>query len=540
VYHGGNVLFRTPDRGKTWTPISPDLTRNDKATQGFGGAPITNEGAGGEVYGAIVNIVESKHDANTIYVGTDDGLVQLTRDGGKSWTNVTPSGIPVGLSNNIEVSPHDPATVYLAFRMDRRGDYAPYAFKSTDYGKSWTRIISGLRDGEPVRVVREDPESRGLLYAGTETGVYVSYDGGSNWQPFSRNLQNTPVTDLEVRHGDLYAATEGRAFWSLDDLTPLRQMSDQVAKADVFLFAPRVALLGGGPAAPTTTAGRNPPPGANIYFTLAKAPDSAQVMTLEFLDAGGRLLRSFTRAVAGAPTTPGPAKTFPSPKAGLTAFQWDLRAEPPTALPGNINIWGGPSGGYLVSPGKYQVRLTVGTNVQTQSFDVRADPRLNTPPQEVAARDSLTHAINARVGEIHDALLRMRDVKEQVSKFVDRTKETPTATAIAGKGKEITGKVETLEPQLSTKAANGQDVINYRNGINAQYSFLLGNIEGSDIVSQPARERFAELEKMWSALRAQVDVLENQDVPAFNKLLQDGGVSGVIIQNKKAATKIVM
>ncbi|MEP7001077.1 MAG: hypothetical protein ABI969_11405, partial [bacterium] len=156
------------------------------------------------------------------------------------------------------------------------------------------------------------------------------------------------------------------------------------------------------------------------------------------------------------------------------------------------------------------------------------------------ARDSLTHAINARVGEIHDALLRMRDVKEQVSKFVDRTKETPTAAAIAGKGKEITGKVETLEPQLSTKAANGQDVINYRNGINAQYSFLLGNIEGNDMVSQPSRERFAELEKMWSVLRGQIDTLENQDVPSFNKLLQDGGVSGVIIQNKKLAPKIVM
>ena len=157
VYHGGNVLFRTPDRGKTWTPISPDLTRNDKATQGFGGTPITNEGAGGEVYGAIVNIAESTHDANTIYVGTDDGLVQLTRDGGKTWTNVTPSGIGVGLANNIEVSPHDPGTVYLALRMDRRGDYAPYPFKSTDYGKTWTRIASGLRDGEPVRVIREDP-----------------------------------------------------------------------------------------------------------------------------------------------------------------------------------------------------------------------------------------------------------------------------------------------------------------------------------------------------------------------------------------------
>ena len=547
VYHGGNVLFRTADRGRTWTAISPELTRNDKATQGFGGTPITNEGAGGEVYGAIVSIAESKHDANTIYVGTDDGLVQLTRDGGKTWTNVTPPGAGVGLANNLEVSPHDAGTVYLAFRMDRRGDYAPYPFKSTDYGKSWTRIAGGLREGEPVRVVREDPERRGLLYAGTETGVYVSYDGGGNWQPFSRNLPNTPVTDLDVRHGDLYAATEGRAFWALDDLAPLRQMNEQVAKADVTLFAPRPALLGGGPSAPTTTAGRNPPAGAHIYFELARAPDSAQVVKLEFLDAGGKLLRTYTRAAGAAGTTPPPAagggpppviRTMPSPKAGLTAFQWDLRAEPPTSLPGNITIWGGSSGGYLVSPGRYQVKLTVGSTVQTQPLDVRSDPRVTTPPAEVAARDSLTHAINARVGEIHDALLRIRDVKDQVSKFVERTKETPVSASVSSKGKEITGKVEVIEPQLSTKAANGQDVINYRNGINAQYSFLLGNVESGEFVSQPSRERFAELERLWAMLRAQVDTIELQDVPAFNKLLQDGGVSGVVIQGKKP--KLVM
>ena len=542
VYHGGNVLFRTPDRGKTWTPISPDLTRNDKATQGWGGAPITNEGAGGEVYGAIVNIVESSHDANTIYVGTDDGLVQLTRDGGKTWTNVTPAGVPVGLVNNLEVSPHDPATVYLAFRMDRHGDYAPYAFKSTDYGKSWTRIVTGLREGEPVRVVREDPERRGLLYAGTETGVYVSYDAGTSWQPFSRNLPITPVADLEVRHGDLYAATEGRAFWALDDLTPLRQMNDQVAKADVHLYAPRAALLGGGASAPTTSAGRNPPAGANVYYTLAKVPDSAVVVKLEFLNAAGTPLRTYTRGAAAAPAPgggpPPVVRTIASVKTGLNAFQWDLRADPPTSLPGNITIWGGSAGGYLVSPGRYQVRLTVGATVLTQPLEVRADPRITASAADVAARDSLTHLVNARVGEIHDALLRIRDVKEQVSKLVERTKETPASAAIAGKGKEITGKVETLEPQLSTKAANGQDVINYRNGINAQYAFLLGNIEGNDVLSQPSRERFAELEKLWSALKSQVDTIEGQDVPAFNKLLQDGGLGGVIIPGRKP--KIVM
>ena len=540
LYHGGSVLFRTADRGRTWAPISGDLTRNDKKTQGLGGTPFNNEGAGGEVYGAIVHIAESPHDANTLYVGTDDGLVQRTRDGGRTWTNVTPAGVGVGLANMVEVSPHDAATVYLAFRMDRHGDYAPYAFRSTDYGATWTRINNGLRAGEPVRVIREDPERRGLLYAGTETGVYASFDGGAAWQPISRNLPMVPVTDLDVRHGDLYAATEGRAFWALDDISPLRQHSAAIEREEVHLFTPRVAQLGNPASTATTTAGRNPPPGANVYFSLAKAPDSLAALRLDFLDDAGRVLRTFTRAAPVLATPPiGGARpvpvALPALKSGLNAFQWDLRAEPPTVLPGNVNLFGGSAAGYFVSPGKYQARLTVGSTVQTQRFDVVQDPRITVAPAELAARDSVSHLINSRIGQIHDALLRLRDVRTQVSGFVERTKEAPTAAAIAAKGKGIVTQAETLEPQLSTKANNGQDIINFRNGINAQYAFLLGTIEQNDVLTQPSRERLVELEKMWSVLWAQVETLEQQDVPAFNKLLQEGHVDGVIVPGKKPA-----
>jgi photosystem II stability/assembly factor-like uncharacterized protein len=545
IYHGGNVLFRTADRGKTWAPISPDLTRNDKATQGWGGTPINNEGAGGEVYGTIVAIAESPHDANTIYVGTDDGLVQLTRDGGKSWTNVTPAGVPVGLANEVEVSPHDAGTVYLAFRLDRHGDYAPYAYKSTDYGKTWVPIVKGLRAGEPVRVVREDPVRRGLLYAGTETGVYVSFDAGANWQTLSRNLPAVPVTDLEIRHDDLYAATEGRAFWALDDLSAIRQMSAQTVAAAVHLFTPRTAHLGGGPSPATTSAGRNPPVGANLYYYLATVPDSAAPFKLEFLNEAGKVLQTYERSF-GPPAPPAgggggfgpPPRARLEPKAGLNAFQWDLRAEPPTQLPGNIAMFGGPTNGYLVSPGRYQVRLTAGSTVATQAFQVTGDPRVTAPPAEIAARDSMARAINARVSEINESLLRVRDVKDQVTRFVDRAKDAPNATEIASKGKSIGTKVDTLGPKLSTKAANGQDIINYRNGINAQYVFLLGNVEGNDVLTQPVRERFAELEKLWSALKSQVDILEQQDVPEFNKLLEAGKVEGVIVPKPKP--KVVM
>jgi len=528
VYSGGNVLFKTTDRGAHWAPISPDLTRNDKATQGKGGVPFTNEGAGGEVYGTIVDIVESPHDANTLYVGTDDGLVQLTRDGGKTWTNVTPKDVPVGLANKIEVSPNDPATVYLAFRLDRRGDYTPHVFKSTDYGKTWTSITTGFRASEPVRVVREDPERRGMLFAGTETGIYLSYDGGAHWQPFQRNLPAVAVTDLRIRHGDLYIATEGRAFWALDDLSALRQATSQTMAENVHLFAPRPALSAGGPSAPTTSAGRNPPLGANFHYWLRTRPDSTVTVKLEVLDSAGRLLRTYGTGATDS--------TALKPVAGLNAFQWDLRADPPTKLPGNISIWGTATG-YRVSPGRYQVRLTVGSTVQTQPFQVLADPRMPAQPAAmVAARDSLARAIDARIGEIHDDLLRLRDVRDQVQKIVEHTRTLPVGEKIGANGKAIVATIDSLEPKLSTKAANGQDIINYRNGMNSQYAYLLTDVEGNDVLSQPARERFAELEKLWGALRSRVQAVELQQVPAFNKLLQDAQLGGVIVPPKPAKT----
>jgi photosystem II stability/assembly factor-like uncharacterized protein/soluble cytochrome b562 len=538
VYHGGNVLFKTSDRGRSWAPISPDLTRNDKSTQGLGGIPFTNEGAGGEIYGAIITIAESPHDAKVLYVGTDDGLIQVTRDGGASWTNVTPAGIGLGASNNIEVSPHDPATVYLAFRKDRHGDYAPYPMKSTDYGKTWTRIATGLRDGEPVRVVREDPARKGLLYAGTETGVYVSFNGGDVWQPFSQNLPVTPITDLEVRHDDLYASTEGRAFWALDDLSAVRQLSDEVAKHEVHLFAPRAAALvpgGGGFSLGNAPVGKNPAPGANIYFALAKAPDSAAALRLEVLDPRGTVIRTYDRAAApagggGRGGAPG-ARLNAGP--GLNAFQWDFRSDSPASLPGNINLFGGPNAGYRASPGRYQVRLTVGTTTQTQPLEVRADPRTEATAAQLAERDSVARLIVARVNEIHESILRLRDIKDQVNRVVEKTKDAADAKKIADKGKAIAGDVDAVDPKLTTKAANGQDIINFRNGINGQFVFLLGHIESNEILAQPSKERFAELERLWTALKAQVTKIEVDDVTAFNKILQDAKVDGVIVPKPK-------
>jgi photosystem II stability/assembly factor-like uncharacterized protein len=531
IYHGGNVLFRTTDRGTTWRPVSPDLTRDDPARQGWGGGPITNEGAGGEVYGTIFVIHESKHDARTIYVGTDDGLVQLTRDGGATWSNVTPPAAGDGLVNEIEVSPHDPATVWIAFRKDRVGDPAPYVFRSTDYGRSWTKHVDGLRDNEPVRVVREDPERRGLLYAGTETGAWFSVDGGSRWTAFS-GMPVVPVTDLDVRHGDLVASTEGRAFWILDDLSPLRQQDAEVARAAAHLFRPRDAYLvgggggfGGGGGA--NRVGRNPPAGATVHFRFATAPDSTSTIRLEFMDARGNVLRSYSNR-----TGTGAARL--APRAGLNSFSWDLRREAPTALQG-ILLFGAPgNAGARVSPGEYQVRLVAGDVVRTARFQVKQDPRLEPIPAAVIAeRDSIANVIVQRISEMHDAVLRVRDIKTQVTGIVTRTTSDPLADSIAVAGRTLTGKADRLDPRMTTKAQNGQDIINYANGLNGQFGFLLGQVEGHPAITAAAKERLLELERAWSSLRAEVETFETVDVETFNKLLQRANVPGLIVPKPK-------
>ena len=523
LYHGGNVLFRSADRGQSWTPVSPDLTKNDKSRQGKGGGPITNEGAGGEVYGTIVVIHESPLDPGTIYVGTDDGLVQLTRDGGATWTNVTPKGLTDGLTNEIEVSPHDAATVYVAYRTDRVGDPSAHVFKSTDYGRTWTRLVNGLRENEPVRVVREDPTRRNLLYAGTETGLYLSHDGGAQWRAFPATFPVVPVTDLEVHDADLVASTEGRAFWILDDLSAVRQHADSLMTAAAHLYAPRAAFLSGGPSFPVKNAGRNPVPGATVFYRLASDPDSTTAVTFDFLDARGTVLRSYSSrdSVVAARL---------KPKAGLNSVNWDLRRTAPTRL-ANVMLFGAPgSGGARVSAGSYSVRMTMGSTAKTQPLQVLADPRLEVPAAVVAERDSVSAVIAERIREIHDAVLRLRDTRSQVQGALARGREASNATAIAASGKGLVTKLETMDPRLTTKAANGQDIINFTNGINGQFGFLMGQVEGNPVLTRAARERLAELDQQWAAIRSDVDAIEQVDVPAFNKLLLDGNVAGVMVR----------
>ncbi|HIC74472.1 MAG TPA: glycosyl hydrolase, partial [Candidatus Marinimicrobia bacterium] len=242
IYHAGNVVLKTEDRGESWAVISPDLTLNKKENLGKGGAPITNEAAGGEIYHTILYLELSTHEEGTIWAGSDDGLVHVTKDGGKTWNNVTPNGLKEGMVNAIDVSPHDPATAYIAFTRYKFADFKPYIYKTDNYGKTWKKIIRGISDDAYVRVVREDPVKKGLLYAGTELGLFVSFDDGKAWQRFQLNLPIVPITDLTFRNNDLVASTLGRAFWILDDLSPLQNLSADLAKKEVHLFSPKETL----------------------------------------------------------------------------------------------------------------------------------------------------------------------------------------------------------------------------------------------------------------------------------------------------------
>jgi len=534
LYFGGNVLFRTSDRGQHWTLVSPDLTRNDKTRQGAGGGPITNEAAGGEVYGTIYYIAESPHAKGTIYVGTDDGLVQLTRDGGTTWKDVTPKDLAESLINMVEVSPHDPATGYLAVSRHKWNDNTPIIYKSADYGKNWAKITSGIRDGAVVRVVREDPNRKGLLYAGTESGIYLSFDGGAHWgeQSLQRHLPAVPVTDLQVKRKDLVISTEGRAFWIMDDVSPLYEMSDSMARAPMHLVTPRPAYrtsLGGGGGGDAQGIGKNPPNGAIFQFNLAKA-DSASPVTLEVLDPKGTVIRSFSSA-APKPDAPSPPGTVTSPRlpaaAGLNRFVWDLRVEAVAGVPGTLS---GQTPGYRVEPGTFTVRLKQGNETRTRPLQVLADPRSMTTTESSRERQELLAKVYARIGEIHTSTRRLREMRQQIQGVIDRSKQHPAADTIAKAGRALIQRIDSLEGQLvNVKNKTFQDVVNFAPGLNAQFLTLAQAIDGTDApVTGGMQARFADLEVVWAGWKPGVDALLGAELTKFNALVKEKGVEAVV------------
>ena len=550
LYAGGNVLFKSTNEGQTWQAISGDLTRNDKSRQGSSGGPITKDNTSIEYFCTIFTVIESPVGKGVIWVGSDDGLVHVTRDGGKSWQNVTPPGMPEWIQiNSIDASSFEAGTAYVAATAYKLDDFKPYLFKTSDYGKTWKKITSGIPAGAFTRVVREDPNRRGLLYAGTETGLHVSFDDGDNWQSLQLNLPVVPITDLVIhkREKDLVAATQGRSFWVLDDTTVLHQMAE-AAKADSYLFKPEDSyrMPGGGGFLPRgATVGQNPAAGVVIYYYLKSKPSSD--VTLEILDSSGTPVKKFTSKAPDskeAPAQPSEEEGFGgrggptrSPaETGLNRFVWDLRYPDATRFPGMI-LWSGETRGPRAAPGTYQVKLTVDGKMMTQSFDVRKDPRLATTQDEFAKQFELLTKIRDKFNETSDAVLQIRDVRKQIDDITNRTKDQPSGKAIADAARALKAKLTAVEEELyQTKNQSSQDPLNYPIRLNNKLASLAGVVAEAD--AAPTDQAFV----VYSELAAKIDdqlrklaEVMRTDLPAFNKLVRDQDVPAVILKPKTSA-----
>lgn len=589
IYAAGNRLFRSTNEGQTWEPISPDLTRNDKSKQGPSGGPITKDNTSVEYYCTIFAVAESPRQKGVIWAGSDDGLLHLTRDGGRTWKNVTPPSLPEwSLINSIEAHPFEPGGLYVAATRYKLDDFRPSLFKTTDWGATWTRIDKGIDPMHFTRVIRADPERRGLLFAGTERGIYVSWDDGGRWEPLQLNLPVVPVTDLTIKEGDLIAATQGRGFWVLDDLTLLRQLPDKLSAPHLFTPAPTYRLQGAVDFddAPPRGQGENPPGGTVVYYWLPEVRPG-QTARIEILGRDGTVLRTFEgKADEGraeekpaepeeeeeeseAPQDPAqkpepgdpekdPAKQEkekeearkkkqdeealkPTVEKGLNRFIWDLQHKRAASFPGLI-LWSGDPLQPRVAPGDYQVRLTLSDAgkadvVQTVPARLLADPRSKSASAELEAQERFLLEIRDKLTETHDAIRRIREVRGQLDGLRERLDAADAEGGQEGDrdlldaAKELDKKMTAVEEALyQTKNKSRQDPLNYPIRLNDKLNAVATSASAGDY--RPTDQHVAVKNRLTAAIDAELAKLRgiwDKDLSAFNELARTKGVAAVIV-----------
>jgi photosystem II stability/assembly factor-like uncharacterized protein len=543
LYIGSNVLMKTVNEGQNWETISPDLTRNDKSKQLSSGGPITQDNTSIEYYDTIFSFMESPVTKGLIWAGTDDGLVQITRDGGKHWDNVTPTGFPEWSQvNSIDASSFDAGTAYVAVTAYKLDDFRPYLFKTADYGKTWTKIINGIPDRHFTRVVKEDPNHRGLLVAGTEFGLYISFDDGANWKSFQLNLPVVPIADVAFhkREQELVVATQGRSFYIFDDLPLLYQNSLSVQTEDAHLFKPADTYrvgggrgFGGGGRGGGVAIGENPPAGGVVSYWLKSRPQGD--VKLEFLDATGKLVHEFSsRVPEPAPPAEGaennavggrgggpPARV--AAQAGMNRFIWNMRYPDATTFPGII-LWAGSMTGPLAAPGTYQVRLTVDGKTQTQSFAIKKDPRLDTTPEDYAKQLTLALQVRDKLSETNEGVIRIRELRKQLDEYAKRDDKR-----VADAAKALIGKLTAVEEELyQTKNRASEDPLNYPIKLNNKLAYVMGVVESSD--NQPTAQSYMVYEDVATKVNGELKTLNGlltTDLAAFNKLVHDQNIPAV-------------
>ncbi|MFZ2053113.1 MAG: hypothetical protein WAU81_02840 [Candidatus Aminicenantales bacterium] len=538
LYHAAQVLFKTTNEGQSWDVISPDLTTNDKDKQQSSGGPITKDNTGVEYYCTIFSLAESFQDPDILWVGTDDGLVQLTRDGGKSWENITPRELPKwSLISMIELSTFDPATAYLAVDRHELDDFRPIIYKTEDFGLTWKPIVSGLPRNAFVRVVREDPKRKGLLYAGTETGVFVSFNDGAAWQSLQLNLPVVPIHDMIVKDDDLVVATHGRSFWILDDLTPLHQLDEKVAAAGVYLFKPRDAYRRRGGSFPVPNAGRNPAAGTVIYYYFKEKPK--QEVVLAIMDSNGARVKTFS---SQAKTEEGPGDEFSrmfgggearrlQVETGMNRFVWNMRYPDAERVPGAV-LWGGSTTGPIAVPGIYQAKLTIGEETHIREWEWKIDPRIEASPQDLREQFDFLIEIRDTLGRVNGAINELRRIRAKIAVINGEIKGRPESSGAVEAGEAVRKKLTAIEEVLiQAKSKSSQDPLNFPVKLDNKIAALASVVAAADArPTDQCRELFKELAEMADVEIAKLKEIVETDVPNLNSLLRDAGIPHIIIE----------
>jgi photosystem II stability/assembly factor-like uncharacterized protein len=533
LYIAAQVLFKSTDAGQTWTVISPDLTRNDKSKEQMPGGPITKDSTSVEFYDTIFSVAESPVQRGLIWAGSDDGLVHLTRDGGKNWSDVTPKDLPAWSKISvIEASPFDAGTAFLAVDCHMLDDLQPYAYKTADFGKTWTKITEGIPNGSFVRAVRQDTKRKNLLFAATETGVFVSFDGGARWQSLRLNLPVVPVHDLIVKGDDLAIATHGRSFWVLDDVSPLRELKAGDLDEPVYLFRPAPAhrSRGGGFFHPRGPVGANPPGGVIIDYSLKSEPKGD--ITLEILDAKGQLARKFSSkkkkqegesdffGMRGNPVLP--------KKAGLNRFVWDMKYEPPRTVPGAVYD-NGPPEGILALPGKYEARLTVEGKPYSAPIELLSDPRAKISEADLQKQFTLAKQVRDLTDSDHKTVLEIRDLRSQLDALDKRLGKSEGDKAVRSAADDLKKKISTIEDQLiSSKSTANEDQLNYGNMLSSQLAYLENSVDDSDVaVPQAEIEQIGVFRGEMEKLETDWQTVVKKDVADLNELMRKNHIAAI-------------
>jgi len=530
IYITSQYVMRSMNEGQSWGVISSDLTRG--SDKGIPGGPVQHDATGVEVYNSIFSFEESPHEEGVLWAGTDDGLVHLSRNEGETWTDITPDGMPEGGTvNSIEVSLHEPGRAFLAVYKYRENDFTPYVFRTEDYGDSWTRVADGTT-GIPadhfVRVVREDPDREGLLYAGTEFGMYVSFDDGAHWQSLQLNLPTTPITDLQVHKKDLVVATQGRSFWILDDLTPLHQITDEVAASEAHLYEPRDTYRLGTGGYRGGRAPDFPPEGALVHYYFDEAPQ--EEVTLEVLDNQGELVRRYS---TDPDTTDAVREQELDVHEGMNRMTWDLTYPGPDVVDDAVMSLSS-TGGLSAPPGTYHVRLATDGWSAEEGLEVRKDPReTDVSESDLRAQFELAKQVRDRLTEVHDTIRTIRSIRSQLADITERIEGADVemdVESVRSTAEQIQEELTAIEKELmQTKNESRQDPINFPPQLDNQLAYLYTHVNGAyGRPTEGSYERLEDLEEIIEPHLSRLREILNTDVRDFNRRLDEEGLPHII------------